>query len=560
MPQCHRAGGWSWRAREETVVQDKSLLITEFFEQRYFSGRILATVLLVGMVLWGVFSPTVLADKPLAMVGVGLFLATTGIVLGVRSYFDVSTKQIMMGVLTFDLVAIAILGLAYHPYEDPAYPMFMVLPIIYVLVISRPRMWLTGVLSSFVYLGVHVAAGDSLDAMGAVIIAVKALVIVVVSIVIADASTRFNRREAEVRRWSEDEETLNEELRRRLAELHAVSEITELIHSSLDFDNVGPLVLDILTKVINVPSCCLFVVDKSRAETLFNASVGMSGSAVPARLTSLTTGTLETGDDHFSCMSVVNHKQLMVVFCADNEVIEGMSQEDMLVLQAVSNELVVAVENSQLYKLTKRLAITDELTGLFNYRYLQQKLDEEIERARRYHKDLSFVMIDVDDFKLFNDTNGHIAGDAALADLATVAREVVREVDVVCRYGGEEFSVILPETDAAGAFVVAEKLREAVDKHDFKDADGNVGGHLTISVGLASFPGHADHKEALLRAADDALYTAKSGTKNCVRSPRFTPPGVAVADARAADPTAAAPADPTASAPAADPTVEPERG
>jgi diguanylate cyclase (GGDEF)-like protein len=505
-------------------VQDRALLITDFFEQRYFAGRILAMVLLVGMVLWGLFSPVILADKSLAVAGGVLFLATTGVVLGVRSHFDVTTKQIMMGVLAFDLLAIAILGVAYHPYEDPAYPMFMVLPIIYVLVISRPRIWLTGALSSFVYMGIHVVAGDSVGAMGAVIIAVKALVIVIVSIVIADASARFNRREAEVRQWSEDEENLNEELRRRLAELHAVSEITELIHSSLDFDKVGPLVLDILTKVINVPACCLFVVDKSRAETLFTASVGISGSAMPTRLATFTTDTLETGDDHFSCMSVVNHKQLMVVFCAENEIIEGMSSEDMLVLQAVSNELVVAVENSQLYKLTKRLAITDELTGLFNYRYLQQRLDEEIERARRYHKDLSFIMIDVDEFKRFNDTKGHIAGDAALADLAIVVREVVREVDVVCRYGGEEFSVILPETDAAGAFVVAEKLREAVDKHDFKDADGNSGGHLTVSVGLASFPGHADSKEALLRAADDALYTAKSGSKNCVRSPRFTPP------------------------------------
>ncbi|MHB9004218.1 MAG: sensor domain-containing diguanylate cyclase, partial [Coriobacteriia bacterium] len=475
-------------------MQDRSLLITEFFEQRYLAGRVIATVLLVGMVLWGIFSPNIPADRSLAMIGVGLFLAITGVVLGVRCFLDVSTKQIMMGVFAFDLLAIAILGVAYHPYEDPSYPMFMVLPIIYVLVISRPRMWLTGVLSSLAYLAIHVVAGDSVEPMGAVIVLVKALVIVVMSVVIADASARFNRRETEIRQRSEAEETLNQELKRRLAELHAVSEITELIHSSLDFDNVGPLVLDILTKVINVPSCCLFVVDKSRAETLFTASVGMSGAAMPSRITSLTTSGLQVADDHFSCTSVVNHKQLMVVFCAPNDVIEGMSPEDMLVLQAVSNELVVAVENSQLYKLTKRLAITDELTGLFNYRYLQQKLDEEIERARRYHKDLSFIMIDVDDFKLFNDTNGHIAGDTALSDLASVIREVVREVDVVCRYGGEEFSVILPETDAAGAFVVAEKLREAVDKHDFQDADGKAGGHLTVSVGLASFPGHADNK------------------------------------------------------------------
>lgn len=511
-------------------MQDKSLLITDFFEQRYFTGRIIATALLTGMVMWGILSSAVIADRSLALTGLALFVATTLGVLAIRTFGDISTKQIMLWVLSLDLAAITVLGLAYHPYEDPAYPMLMVLPVVYGLVINRRRIWLTGLLSAFAYLMIHVIAGDSTDAMGTVIIAVKSLVIVVMAVVIADASRRFYRRETEIRQWSEAEEKLNEELKRRLAELHAVSEITELIHSSLDFDNVGPLVLDILTKVINVPSCCLFVVDKSRAETLFTASVGMSGIPVTPRISALSDTGIETTDDHFSCTSVVNHKQLMVVFCAANEIIEGMSQEDMLVLQAVSNELVVAVENSQLYKLTKRLAITDELTGLFNYRYLQQRLDEEIERARRYHKDLSFIMIDVDDFKLFNDTNGHIAGDGALADFSNVIRKVVREVDIVCRYGGEEFSVILPETDAAGAFVVAEKLREAVDKHDFKDADGNGGAHLSVSVGLASFPGHADNKEALLRAADDALYTAKSGSKNCVRSPRFIPPGAPVPD------------------------------
>ena len=131
---------------------------------------------------------------------------------------------------------------------------------------------------------------------------------------------------------------------------------------------------------------------------------------------------------------------------------------------------MVAVENSQLYKLTKRLSITDELTGLYNYRYLQQRLDDEVARAKRYGKHLSLLMLDADDFKGFNDRYGHIAGDEALAELGGVlgvgrARDRRRG-----RYGGEEFSVVLPETDAAGAFVVAEKIREAVAAHRFPDA------------------------------------------------------------------------------------------
>jgi diguanylate cyclase (GGDEF)-like protein len=217
----------------------------------------------------------------------------------------------------------------------------------------------------------------------------------------------------------------------------------------------------------------------------------------------------------------------MVVFCAEAAAIEAMEDEDRLVLQAVASELVVAVENSRLYKLTRTLAITDELTGLHNYRYLQQRLDEEIERARRYHKDLSMLMIDADDFKRFNDAHGHIAGDQALADIAQVFLKATREVDVVTRYGGEEFSIILPETDAAGAFVVAEKIREAVANHLFTGADEEATEHLTVSVGLATFPTHAQDKETLLRQADDALYQAKNTGKDKVRSPlqkRTSPP------------------------------------
>jgi len=275
----------------------------------------------------------------------------------------------------------------------------------------------------------------------------------------------------------------------------------------------------------------MFVIDSNKDETLFTASVGMSDSVVPSDLSAyMFSEGEEIADTHFACMSVLDHHSMMVVFCAGSDVVEALAPDDRLVLQAVASELVVALENSELYKLTKRLAITDELTGLYNYRYLQQRLDEEIERARRYHKDLSLLMLDIDDFKGFNDSHGHIAGDGALADFAAVLLAEVREVDVVARYGGEEFSVILPETDAAGAFVVAEKIREAVSLYEFQDEDSVRGCTLTCSVGLATYPSHAQEKETLLRLSDDALYRAKNGGKNRVRSPvpqrsvRLVPP------------------------------------
>jgi diguanylate cyclase (GGDEF)-like protein len=224
-------------------------------------------------------------------------------------------------------------------------------------------------------------------------------------------------------------------------------------------------------------------------------------------------------DAPFSCTTILDHGRLLVVYCAPGDRYEGLGSEDRLVLQAVASQLAVAVDNSLLYKLTKRLAITDELTGLYNYRYLQQRLEDEIERARRFGRSVALLMIDADDFKQFNDTHGHIAGDRALAELGGVVRGQVREIDVVCRYGGEEFSVVLPETDEAGAFVVAEKVREAVAAHSFADVDGVRGHALTISIGVAAYPGSSSDRDELLRQADEALYQAKSHGRNRVVLP-----------------------------------------
>jgi diguanylate cyclase (GGDEF)-like protein len=127
-------------------------------------------------------------------------------------------------------------------------------------------------------------------------------------------------------------------------------------------------------------------------------------------------------------------------------------------------------------------------------------------------------MLDADDFKLYNDTHGHVAGDAALSELAAVMTNAVRDIDVVCRYGGEEFAILLPETDADGAYVAAEKVREAIASHDFPDAEGTSDQRLTVSIGLSTFPQPALDREALLRQADDALYVAKRSGRNRVRA------------------------------------------
>ncbi len=444
-------------------------------------------------------------------------VVTVGLAVAARVR-DIDFLRVLIWSIPFDLLALGALTVGLHGLEDPVYPALLALPVFYSYVIRRREIWMLAAASAVTYLVAHAFAHPVLEWTAYLVFAIKAVAIVYVGSIAAFAAARHRDRQLEIERSTAEREDLAEQLRRRLSELQAVSQISEVIHSSLEFDRVGPLVLQILRKVIDIPSCCLFVIDKPKAETLFSASAGLDGSAV--RVPPGGVGALDVGDAHFTCMSVLDHKHMMVVFCAPADALEELTDEDRIVLQAVSSELVVAVENSQLYKLTRRLAITDELTGLHNYRHLQNRLDEEIERARRYRKDVSLLMIDADDFKRFNDTHGHIAGDRALAEFGDLLRSRVREVDLVARYGGEEFSVVLPETDAAGAFVVAEKIREAVAHHEFEDAEGTRGPRLTVSVGVATFPAHAQDRESLLRQADGALYSAKHGGKNRVRSPQ----------------------------------------
>ena len=204
------------------------------------------------------------------------------------------------------------------------------------------------------------------------------------------------------------------------------------------------------------------------------------------------------------------------MFCAAEEDLARLRDEDDIALTAIASELAVAVENSRLYKLTRRLAITDELTGLSNYRHLQERLDDEIGRAMRFDSAVSLLMIDADDFKSFNDRFGHVTGDRMLTEVATVMRQTVREIDFVARYGGEEFSIVLPETDAPGAFVAAEKVREAVEQYARVSTPDGGEARMTVSIGVCTVPSHAADKEALISGADDALYCAKGAGKNRV--------------------------------------------
>ncbi len=162
----------------------------------------------------------------------------------------------------------------------------------------------------------------------------------------------------------------------------------------------------------------------------------------------------------------------------------------------------------------ERLAIRDELTGLYNYRYLQSRLSEEFKRAERYREPLSCAMIDIDHFKTFNDRFGHDVGDRVLRSVAERLIDAVREVDVVARYGGEEFLLVLPSTHLAGALTVADRVWRAIGTQPFSIGEGR-SEQITASIGVALYPSRGvGNRDALLKAADRALYRAKDDGRN----------------------------------------------
>ena len=160
-------------------------------------------------------------------------------------------------------------------------------------------------------------------------------------------------------------------------------------------------------------------------------------------------------------------------------------------------------------------AITDPLTGLLNRRYLRECLPRELARARRNGQSLAFIMVDLDYFKRVNDTLGHEAGDIVLRELGALLRRQIRGSDVACRFGGEEFALVLPEASLEGARQKTESVRALVKKLELKYRDQPIG-RITASFGVALFPDHADDADSLMRVADEALYHAKDGGRDQV--------------------------------------------
>jgi diguanylate cyclase (GGDEF)-like protein len=197
-------------------------------------------------------------------------------------------------------------------------------------------------------------------------------------------------------------------------------------------------------------------------------------------------------------------------------VVRGLLAKDQEKFIILAQQFALTLRRIQLYEEVERTALTDSLTEVYNRRYLMQRLAEEAQRANKKKIKMSILMIDVDYFKKINDEFGHLAGDQVLVDIAQIIKDNTREIDIVGRYGGEEFCIVLPDTDKDGAKLAAERIRAAVASEPLKAYDANL--KVTVSIGMAIFPKDGLHSAQLIDHADQALYKAKDHGRNRVES------------------------------------------
>lgn len=343
-----------------------------------------------------------------------------------------------------------------------------------------------------------------------------------------------------------DVEGENRALRDRVAELHTFLNLSKTLSATLNMEELFRLALHLIGRSLHVDAYSLMLLDETGEHLVVRAAFGLpedvthggtlrpgegisglvaqSGQAmlVPdvnleSRFVEQESFRIQRGS--FICVPLrVGRHEVIGVLNALKPDPHGFTVDDLDLFQAVANQVAAALENAQLYQRTKELSTRDDLTGLFNRRHFFESMEKEVQRARRYRRVFSVIISDLDDFKKYNDTHGHLKGDEALREVARLLQATTRRADIVARYGGEEFVVLLPEINAQGAAVVAEKIRAAVEQFPFAGRHTQPGGAMTVTLGLATYPTDAEEGLEVVDAADRALYSGKQqgGNRVCV--------------------------------------------
>lgn len=340
----------------------------------------------------------------------------------------------------------------------------------------------------------------------------------------------------------------SDELKQKLIkEISIFNEIGKTLTSTLDIKEILNIIMLKISELLKPDNWSLLLVDEEKGELYFEIVVGEKADKIKSLRLKMGEGVAgwvaEKGEkliipdvskDKRFCMNIdlssgfetksiacvplrCKGKVHGVIELVSKVGSEDFSEENIFILTALADYAAIAMENAQYFRKIKELTVSDDVTKLYNSRYLYDYLDQELRRSQRYGMELSIIFLDLDYFKNVNDTYGHLIGSRLLREVAQVILNCLRSIDIAVRYGGDEFVMILPSTSKEGALKVAARARDTLNKTIFLKEEG-LAIKQTASFGVASFPTDANNKTDLIRQADKAMYLVKNSTRDGVKA------------------------------------------
>ena len=340
---------------------------------------------------------------------------------------------------------------------------------------------------------------------------------------------------------------LRDQLESRKRSFKQFDDFLRVVASTLDSQQTYESVLTKFSEMMRAERCSLMILNEESNELGLEAALGASlDSALPIRVklgepiagavmasgaamlvqdADLDSRVPQARPGRYKTRSFISFpitlglRKVGVVNLTDRVDGAPYEMEDLALLELMSPHLALIIDRTEWHRkaeMFQRMSLTDPLTGLPNRRYLEDRLFEEVERSKRYNTPLSFMIIDVDHFKSYNDIYGHTNADRTLSQTALILRRGIRAIDMSARFAGDEFCIVLPETEPVDAACIAERLRLAVSQTEYNSEQGELMGQVTISVGISSFGPSRLSPLAIIETADRALYKAKTRGRNCV--------------------------------------------
>lgn len=349
------------------------------------------------------------------------------------------------------------------------------------------------------------------------------------------------------RRLADENLLLQKQLDSVRKELYFFDALSKTMTSSLDLDNMISEIMKKAKRLIKADSWSVFLIDEATGDLILEktslnrnktgrnkkirlkSGEGIAGwvahEGIPIVLPDVSQDDrfcrrIDSSSRHeaksLMCVPIRSKGNILGVFEIINNTSSGsFTRDDLTLFLRLVDHAAIAIEMTTIYQKMAEIAVTDDLTKLFNTRYLDRTLEIEITRSIRHKTSLSLIFMDIDHFKVINDNYGHLIGSKLLVEVGQILISRLRTIDIVARYGGDEFVMVLPQTAPGAALSIAERIRKAVEQHVFLKKEG-YSLRMTASFGVASYPESAKSKEDLLRLADEAMYRVKNQTRNGV--------------------------------------------